>query len=126
MSDALLDRVWPTVASAYRMPDHSRNNASSSDLSFLGIDPASFLRFCKDTLCSIPVGDDMKGGLLLLAGTVGAAAMAMSFQVGGVPKALGAVSRIVGSGNRVIFDHPNDGGSYIEHKATGKVTPLRQ
>lgn len=79
MSDALLDRVWPTVASAYRMPDHSRNNASSSDLSFLGIDPASFLRFCKDTLCSIPVGDDMKGGLLLLAGTVGAAAMAMSF-----------------------------------------------
>ena len=37
--------------------------------------------------------------------------MTMAFQVAGVSKALGAVSRIVGNGNRVIFDHPNDGGS---------------
>ena len=53
-------------------------------------------------------------------------AMTMSFQVAGVGKALGAVSRIVGCGNRVIFDHPDNGGSYIENKQTGKVTPLRQ
>ena len=52
--------------------------------------------------------------------------MTMAFQVAGVSKALGAVSRIVGNGNRVIFDHPNDGGSYIENKTTGKQTPLRQ
>lgn len=53
-------------------------------------------------------------------------AMTMSFQVAGVSKALGAVSRIVGSGSRVVFDHPSDGGPYIENKSTGKVTPLRQ
>ena len=52
--------------------------------------------------------------------------MTMAFQVAGVSKALGAVSRIVGNGNRVIFDHPNEGGSYIENKKTGKQTPLRQ
>ena len=52
--------------------------------------------------------------------------MTMAFQVAGVSKALGAVSRIVGNGNRVIFDHPNEGGSYIENKVTGKKTPLRQ
>ena len=52
--------------------------------------------------------------------------MTMAFQVAGVSKALGAVSRIVGNGNRVVFDHPNDGGSYIENKVTGKQTPLRQ
>ena len=50
----------------------------------------------------------------------------MSFQVAGVSKALGAVSRIVGAGNRVIFDDPNTVGSFIENKTTGKITPLRQ
>ena len=52
--------------------------------------------------------------------------MAMSFQVGGVSKALGAVSRMVGNGNRVVFDQPNEGGSYIENKNTGKIIQLRQ
>ena len=37
---------------------------------------------------------------------------AMSFQVAGVSKAFGAVSRIVGAGNRVIFDDPATEGSY--------------
>ena len=50
----------------------------------------------------------------------------MAFQVAGVGKALGAVSRIVGAGNRVIFDDPTTVGSYIENKTTGKQTPLRQ
>ena len=50
----------------------------------------------------------------------------MAFQVAGVSKALGAVSRIVGAGNRVIFDDPATVGSYIENKTTGKTTPLRQ
>ena len=50
----------------------------------------------------------------------------MTFQVAGVSKALGAVSRIVGAGNRVIFDDPNTVGSYIQDKQTGKCTPLRQ
>ena len=39
---------------------------------------------------------------------------AMSFQVAGVSKALGAVGRIVGAGNRVIFDGPASEGSYVE------------
>ena len=50
----------------------------------------------------------------------------MAFQVAGVSKALGAVSRIVGAGNRVVFDDPATVGSYIENKTTGKTTPLRQ
>ena len=50
----------------------------------------------------------------------------MAFQVAGVSKALGAVSRVVGAGNRVVFDDPATIGSYIEHKAIGKKTPLRQ
>ena len=50
----------------------------------------------------------------------------MSFQVAGVSKALGAVSRIVGAGNRVVFDDPSTVGSYIENKETGKQTPRRQ
>ena len=50
----------------------------------------------------------------------------MSFQVAGVSKALGAVSRLVGAGNRVVFDDPNTVGSFIENKMTGKQTPLRQ
>ena len=50
----------------------------------------------------------------------------MTFQVAAVHKALGAVSRIVGAGHRVIFDNPKTDGSYIEDKATGRRTPLRQ
>ena len=50
----------------------------------------------------------------------------MAFQVAGVSKALGAVSRIVGAGNRVVFDDPTTVGSYIENKTTMKQTPLRQ
>ena len=50
----------------------------------------------------------------------------MAFQVAGVGKALGAVSRIVGAGNRVVFDDPATVGSYIENKITKKQTPLRQ
>ena len=49
----------------------------------------------------------------------------MVFQVAGVSKALGAVSRIVGAGNQVIFDEPSV-GSFIRNKQTGKLTPLRQ
>ena len=45
----------------------------------------------------------------------------MAFQVAGVGKALGAVSRIVGAGN-----DPATVGSYIENKTTLKQTPLRQ
>ena len=50
----------------------------------------------------------------------------MAFQVAGVGKALVAVSRIVGAGNRVVFDDPATIGSYIENKTSGKKTPLRQ
>ena len=50
----------------------------------------------------------------------------MAFQVAGVGKALGAVSRIVGAGKRVVFDDPETVGSYIEDKVSGKKTPLRQ
>ena len=49
----------------------------------------------------------------------------MTFQVAGVHKALGAVSKIVGAGHRVIFDS-EDIGSYIEDKKTGQKTKLRQ
>lgn len=41
-------------------------------------------------------------------------ALTMSFQVAGVSKVSGAVSRIVGCGSRVVFDRPEDGGSYIQ------------
>ena len=51
---------------------------------------------------------------------------AMAFQVAGVSKALGAVSRIVGAGKRVVFDDPSAVGSFIENKTTGKNIPLRQ
>ncbi len=50
----------------------------------------------------------------------------MTFQIAGGSKALGAVSRIVGAGNRVLLDDPNTVGSFIENKTTGKKTPLRQ
>ena len=48
-------------------------------------------------------------------------AYALSFQVAGVSKALGAVSRIVDAGNRVVFDD----GCYTVNKATGDRTPIR-
>ena len=38
-----------------------------------------------------------------------------------VEDALLSVSKIVQAGNRVVFEA---GGSYIEHKLTGEVTPL--
>ena len=38
-----------------------------------------------------------------------------------VKKTLGSVRRICERGNRVVFD---DEGSYIEHKETGKITPI--
>ena len=56
----------------------------------------------------------------------GGKAYALSFQVAGVSKALGAVSRIVGAGNRVIFDDPETVGSYIENRKSGSRTQLRQ
>ena len=49
----------------------------------------------------------------------------MTFQVADVHKALGAVSKIVGAGHRVIFDC-EEVGSYIEDKRTGHKTKLRQ
>ena len=36
----------------------------------------------------------------------------MAFQVAGVSKALGAVSRLTGSMNDVVFRNPSRGGSY--------------
>ena len=50
----------------------------------------------------------------------------MAFQMAGVAKALGAVSRIVGAGNDVVFSHPDRGGSYIINNFTKHKTPLRQ
>ncbi len=47
----------------------------------------------------------------------------MTFRVANVTKPLCAVSQVCAKGNRVIFD---SAGSYIEHKATGKRTPLRE
>lgn len=38
-----------------------------------------------------------------------------------VDDALLSVSKVVKAGNRVVFD---EGGSYIEHKESGEVTPL--
>ena len=48
----------------------------------------------------------------------------MTMQVAkGIAKPLGSVSRICAAGHRVVFD---DDGSYIQHKETGNLTPLRQ
>ena len=47
----------------------------------------------------------------------------MVFQAAPVTRALGSVKRICKSGHRVVFD---EGGSYIEHKATGEVNMLRE
>ena len=44
----------------------------------------------------------------------------------GVSKALRAVSRIVGAGNKAVFDDPAKEGSYIANKITLARTPLRQ
>ena len=40
-------------------------------------------------------------------------------------KLLASVSRIIQAGHRVVFDTPEE-GSYIENKATGNKTWLRQ
>ena len=49
----------------------------------------------------------------------------MRFQVCGVTKPLGSVSRICQAGSRVVFGPPDE-GSYIEHVTTGRRTTLRQ
>ena len=51
---------------------------------------------------------------------------AMGFQVAGVSKPLGAVSRIVGQNNEVVFRSPARGGSCIRNVNTGHTVPLRQ
>ena len=51
---------------------------------------------------------------------------AMGFQIAGVSKPLGAVSRIVGQNNEVIFRHPARGGSCIRNLDTQHEVPLRQ
>ena len=48
---------------------------------------------------------------------------AMTFQIAAISKPLGSVSKFVSAKHRVVFDHPK---SYIESKATGKKTILRQ
>ena len=40
-----------------------------------------------------------------------------------VDDALLSVSKVVQKGNKVVFDNS---GSYIEHKTTGEVTPLKE
>ena len=40
-----------------------------------------------------------------------------------VEDALLSVSKLVKADNRIVFD---EGGSYIEHKLTGEVTPLEE
>lgn len=47
----------------------------------------------------------------------------MTFRMAEVNKPLASVRRICDSGNRVVFD---SGSSYIEHKATGQRTKMRQ
>ena len=47
----------------------------------------------------------------------------MTFQVASVGKALGSVSKIVHTNNRVVFD---PAGSYIESLSDGSVLPLRE
>jgi hypothetical protein len=53
--------------------------------------------------------------------------VAMNMQAADVKKVLGSVGKFCGAGNRVVFDDdPATGGSYIEHKATGKKTEIRK
>ena len=47
----------------------------------------------------------------------------MTFQVADVKKALGSVSKLVRSNNRVVFD---PSGSYTESLDDGSVVPLRE
>ena len=53
----------------------------------------------------------------------GGVARTMTFQVAEVGKALGSVSRIVGNGNRVVFD---PSGSYIESLSDHSKLWLRE
>jgi hypothetical protein len=55
--------------------------------------------------------------------TKGGGLRSMNFRVADVTKPLGAVSKICHKGNKVVFDVE---GSYIEHKATGTRTALRE
>ena len=47
----------------------------------------------------------------------------MTFQVAKVTKPLCSVSKICEKGHTVVFD---DGGSYIKHKKTGAIIPLKK
>ena len=58
--------------------------------------------------------------------TLDGAQYAMGFQIAGVSKPLGAVSRIVGQNNEVIFRHPSRGGSCIRNTDTGHEVPFHQ
>ena len=44
--------------------------------------------------------------------------------MGDVSKGLVSVAEMVDSGHRVIFDSAASGGSYAEHKETGRRTPF--
>ena len=46
----------------------------------------------------------------------------MELQIADVQKTLGSVKKMCNAGNRVVFD---EAGSYIEHKASGKRTPIK-
>ena len=50
----------------------------------------------------------------------------MGFQIAGVSKPLGAVSRIVGQNNEVILRNPARGGSCIRNLDAQHEVPLRQ
>ena len=63
------------------------------------------------------------GQRTLKAATPGGEFTELAMHVCDVNRALGSVSSICRSGNRVVFD---DDGSYIENKNTGGMTWLRQ
>ena len=52
----------------------------------------------------------------------------MTFQIAAVNKALGAVSYLVDTKYRVVFDQDDEGRdqSYMKHKPTGRVTRFRR
>ena len=49
--------------------------------------------------------------------------MALTFQVAKVPRPLASLMKLIKHGNRVVLDEE---GSYLMHKATGTVTPIRE
>ena len=50
----------------------------------------------------------------------------MPIQAADVLKILASVFQMVKSGNRVVFDSEDDGGSYVTHKATGRRTKMKE